>query len=173
MLRFRRTWVAVLAVALAVVIQLAPAAVAVAEEVRVPAGLTVVLAFEDAVSPETAQVGQRVFLRVQEDVVVDDAVVISNGALATGEVSQSVKKGAVGKAAAIGVIVRTVEAVDGTSIPISGTKMIEGESKQSEALIVTILCCILGLLMNGGDAEIAAGSTMDAMVDMGVDVNLE
>ena len=96
---------------------------------------------------------------------VDGNVVIEGGARATAEITLSQKKGAVGKPAVIGVMVRSVEAVDGTMIPISGIKQVTGENKQSEALIVTILCCILGLMIQGGEAEIAAGTNMEATID--------
>jgi len=153
-------------VLVSVVIHLfAPVALAAGETVNIPGGTRLVLAFENAVEPESAQIGQKVYLRVVNGVNVDGNVVIEGGARATAEITLSQKKGAIGKPAVIGVMVRSVEAVDGTMIPISGIKHVEGENKQSEALIVTILCCILGLMIQGGEAEIAAGSNMEATID--------
>ena len=143
----------------------APAALAIGETVKIPGGTRLVLAFENAVHPESAQIGQKVYLRVVNGVNVDGKIVILGAARATGEITHSQKKGAIGKPAVIGVMVRSVEAVDGTMIPISGVTHIEGENKQSEALIVTILCCILGLMIQGGEAEIAAGTNMYATID--------
>ena len=89
-----------------------------------------------------------------------------------GEVTHSQKKGAIGKPAVIGVMVRSVEAVDGTVVPISGVKYIEGENKLTEALVITILCCILGLVIQGGEAEIPAGANMQATIDATTTIEL-
>ena len=141
-------------------------------KVEVPLGTPIELAFESTIHPSTATIGQKVYLLVTRDVEVDDHIVIKEGARAIGEVTQSTIKGNVGKPAVIGITLRNVEAVDGTQIPISGTKVIQGEDKQSNALIITILCCVLGLLMKGGDAEITQGTLIDATVANNVDVEL-
>jgi len=142
-----------------------PAALAASEMVKIPGGTVLVLAFENALHPESAQVGEKVYLRVVTAVTVDGRTVIEGGARATAEVTHSQMKGAIGKPAVIGVMARAVEAVDGTMIPISGVKHVEGENKQSEALIITILCCILGLIIQGGEAELAAGTNMEVTID--------
>lgn len=163
---FRSRSIALVLSVLAAIHAVAPAAVAAAEAISIPAGTPVMLAFDEAVRPETAQVGQKVLLRTTSSVMIDGKIVISEGAIANAEVTSAQKRGAVGKPAIIGVMLRTVEAVDGTLVPISGTKVIEGENKQTEALVITILCCILGLLTQGGEAEITAGSALDGRVDI-------
>lgn len=130
--------------------------------VNVPIGTAVVCAFEDAVSPTATTAGQSVILVVVDDVVVDGRTVISAGAPVRGEVVLSETKGSIGKPAKVHVAVRTVDAVDGTSIALSGTKVAEGQDKQTSSLVITILCCVLGLLQKGGDAEIPAGATLTA-----------
>ncbi len=150
---------------------LAPS-LAVAGTVVVPVGTQITLSFTEVISPEVYQIGQSVSLVVENDVVIDGDIVFAAGAEAAGEVSTSQKKGGIGKPAKIGVTAITVEAVDGTMVAVSGTTYIEGEDKQSTTLIITILCCILGLLMKGGDAEIPAGATLDASVDMEVSITV-
>jgi hypothetical protein len=135
-------------------------AIVTATGVQIPNGRTVDLAFRDTLSPETTTVGETVLLTVVEDVVIDGHTVIAKGALAKGEVVRAEKQGSVGKAAALQVELRSVEAVDGTVVPVHGTKSVVGEEKQGTSLAVTILCCILGLLMKGGQAEIPAGTTV-------------
>jgi len=141
--------------------------------IKVPMGTPIEFAFEATIHPLTASIGQKIYLLATSDVVVDNHVVVKEGARAVGEVTQSTVKGNVGKPAVIGVILRNVEAVDGTKIPITGTKVIQGEDKQSNALIITILCCVFGLLIKGGDAEITQGSLIDATVANNVEINIE
>ena len=141
-------------------------------EVEIPVGTTVLLAFQSAVHPMTANVGEKVFLTVVNDIEVDGYVVIKAGAHAIGEISQSVKKGSIGKPATIGVLLRSVEAVNGKNISLSGSKVLSGEDKQSDALLITILCCVLGLMMKGGDVEMAQGTTVEGTVLVSTKVQL-
>lgn len=133
-----------------------------AASVTVPVGTIVEVAFSDPVDPATVSPGQSVRLSVTNAVKVGDVVVIDAGAAALGEVTVAEKNGAIGKPAKIGVTLRHVTAVDGTNIPITGMKQSEGASEQTTALVVTILCCVLGLLMKGGKTTIPQGATVQA-----------
>ena len=136
--------------------------VAMAATVDVPVGTVVTVVFGAAVDPAMTAPGQTVMLSVADPVIVNGVTVIEAGAPAVGEVTVAEKRGAVGKPARIGVALRHVTAVDGKNIPLAGQKQVEGKNEQASALIVTILCCVLGLLMRGGTATIPAGSQMQA-----------
>ena len=140
---------------------------------KVPGGTSVVCEFVSSIDPATVAPGQLVHLRVVNDVIVGGVTVIKAGAAAQGEVTIAEKQGAIGKPAKVGVIVRTIEAVDGTRIPVTGMSSREGESKQTEALVVTILCCILGLIMKGGATEIAAGTSLTVQTLGPAEVSVE
>jgi hypothetical protein len=99
-------------------------------------------------------------LNVVNDLRIGGVVVIAQGATAQAEVVTSKRRGSIGKPAHIGVVLRSVQAVDGTTIALTGQKQVLGEDKQTSSLVITLLCCILGLLQKGGPAEIAAGSTV-------------
>jgi len=137
---------------------------AVAASVQIPYGTQIPLRVVEDITPETAIVGQKIILKVDRDIEVNGEVVVRAGQDAIGEVTSSTKKGAVGKAAEIGIMIRHVAAVDGTLVPLTGTKLVKGESKQTQSLIITLLCCILALVMQGEDAQIIAGTSVDAMV---------
>lgn len=138
--------------------------VALAAPVEIPNGMPVELSFLTTLSPESAVVGETVILHVTTDVTVQGAVVIAQGATAQAEIVTSEKQGSIGKPAEIQVILRSVQAVDGTSIPLTGQKAVAGENKQTSALVIALLCCILGLLQKGGEASVPAGSTVRGMV---------
>lgn len=168
----KRTFLKVVAVAVVVsmcpylgIVEAVKAAV-----VSVPPGTRVLLRLEETVSPETKSVGDQVTLSVVSDVVVNGKVVIAAGAPAVGEVTVSSKKGAVGKPAEIGFQVTSVMAVDGKSVPLRATRKAEGKSKMTEAIVVTILCCVLGLLMKGGEASFEKGLTIEAETSFPVSV---
>ena len=140
--------------------------------VTIPVGTRVMLNVEGTISPETHTEGQSVLFACSQDVVVDGKVVIKAGASGIGEVSASTPKGSVGKAASISIRVHSVTAADGSTVPLRGTKTVKGESKQTESLGITVLCCIAGLLMKGEDAAIIEGSTIDGTVLSSVDVDV-
>ena len=98
-------------------------------------------------------------------------MVIASGAPVVAEVTRSQKKGAVGKPAIIGVTLYSVTAVDGSTVPLMGQKLVEGENKQTESLVITILCCVLGLLQQGGPASIPEGTQLEASVAGNVKVS--
>jgi hypothetical protein len=128
--------------------------------------------FDSEVTPAQNTVGQSVTMKVANDVKVNGKVVIAAGAPASGEVVSASKAGAVGKEAQITVTAKNATAVDGTFVPLSGTKAVVGASHQTSSIVITILCCILGLLQKGGKAVIPAGSTLRTTVAAPVEVQV-
>lgn len=144
--------------ALMVVVISLPSVVLATETVSLVAATPVICEFVETLDASLATAGQNISMRVVYDVVADGAVVIKAGAPAFAQVTNSHPSGAIGKPAAITLAINNVMAVDGTRIPVTGMKSAEGENKQTDALVVTILCCILGLIMKGGDTQIEAGT---------------
>lgn len=147
-------------------------AIAQAVSVSVPVGTLVELVFDQEITPATASMGQRVNLRVANAVVINGKTVVAAGAMAVGEVTQSIRPGAVGKEGQIGVVAKTVPAVDGTTIPLDGSKVVVGENHATSSIVVTLLCCILGLLQQGGNAVITSGTSLRATVAAPVNVTV-
>ncbi len=166
-----RTWSIATLVAFVFPTTLIPS-LALATPITVPVGTLVTVVFNVEVNPATATVGQTVSLSALNPVVIDGITVVQAGAPALAEVTASEENGAVGKPAKIGVALRHVTAVDGTNIPLTGQKVIEGENKQATSLVVTILCCVLGLLMKGGPATIPSGSQVVATTVAAATVNV-
>lgn len=142
-----------------------PACLAAKESVIIPAGTPVLVAFEESVRPVSAQLNQQILLHVTSVVRINGEVVIAEGATAIGQVMNMQKKGFIGRPAVMAIAVRSVEAVDGTTVVVTGGKYIEGEDHMTMSLAITIVCCLLGVLIRGGDAEIPAGSVMKVTVD--------
>lgn len=135
-----------------------------AADIDIPVGTIVLLSVAQTIEPSAVTVGQKIHLNAVNDITIDGIVVIKAGAIASGEITQAVKAGNIGKPATIAITLRSVEAVDGTNVPIQGMKSVVGEDKQTSSLVITIICCVLGLLMKGGEAEITQGSTVEASV---------
>lgn len=136
--------------------------VALAETISLPAGTPVRLRVDTPIIPEGHNVGDRIGLTVSSDVVIDGNVVIAAGAEARAEIVQAKNRGMIGIPAKIGLSVRSVEAVDGTTIPLYATKVVEGKDKMVMSIGLSLICCILFALMKGGDATIPAGTEIIA-----------
>jgi len=143
----------------------------IAATVKVPAGTVVRVRTNSTLSPESLNAGDNVYFTVVSDVSVDGNVVVKAGAQAVGEVSTSQKKGALGKPAKIGVKVKSVQAVDESTIFLSGNKQVEGEDKQTSTIIITLVLCLLAALIQGGDADIPVGTEIDCTVAGTAEVN--
>lgn len=90
-----------------------------------------------------------------------------------GQVMSVEPNGLFGKAGEVSVQVKSVNAVDGTKVMLSGSNISDtGKSKLGAAIILTI-CCLFGFLIHGGDGEIPAGTHFDAMVASNVDLAVE
>ncbi|MHA2260724.1 MAG: hypothetical protein ACXACO_22380 [Promethearchaeota archaeon] len=119
-----------------------------------------------------ANVGDPVDLSVARDVDINGKVVIRQGTRATGEVVSVEKKGYVGKPGKIAIAVRSVTAVDGTEVRLRDTVTQEGKSKETTALLLGLIVCILLLLIKGESSIIPAGTEIKAYVDFPVDIKI-
>jgi len=131
-------------------------------QVKLTSGTNVRVEVVNTISSEGASVGQQVRLRVANDVKVDGEVVIKAGAPAWGKVVNAEGNGMLGKPGKIGITLTNVKTVDGQKVPISAKKVVKGESKQTIAIVVTLVLCLLGIFIKGKDATLQSGSYIDA-----------
>jgi len=139
----------------------------------IPAGTPVTVKIDQEVSSKEFPAGSKVKASVASDVVIDNVVVIRAGAPAEVTVISSRKAGAVGQAGAITLQVNSIQAVDGTKITITSASLAKtGKGALTTALVVAILCCILGLLIKGKDGVVASGTTITGYTVSSVEVSI-
>lgn len=142
-----------------------------------PAGNVVVLKAGTMVNLELVNevtskmaAGQTVDFRVMTDVKADGVVVIPAGSIAKGQVISASKNKLLGTPGEVTVQVKSVNAIDGTRIVLSGSSFTaEGDSKLVTSLVLTFLCGF-GFLMKGGAGVITPGTTFDATVASNTDI---
>ncbi|MBN1272321.1 MAG: hypothetical protein JXB26_08625 [Candidatus Aminicenantes bacterium] len=136
-------------------------------------GTPVALSLTQSIDSDMVTMGENVEFVVSRDVEVDGRVVIQAGTRATGTVASVEQRGMLGKPGAIMVTLKSTTAVDGTQVPLRGTISREGKNKQTTALLIGILLCILGLfLIKGGSAMVPSGTEVKAYVDYSVQINI-
>ena len=129
---------------------------------EIPAGTAIRVKFPQTYMGKNLASGETLHLINDEAVLIDGREVIAAGAIVIAEVMSVKKPGAVGKAGELVIAFRFVQGVDGSRIPISGTESQEGKDNTVMSLVCTLLSCILGLIMKGGDAMIPMGTTVTA-----------
>lgn len=142
-------------------------------EVKIPAGTSVLLKTNTILTPSQFNPGDTVALSVVNDVVVDGKVVISAGASAKGEITSSKDRNYIGIAGEMGFSIRSVQAVDGSTVMLSGAKTISGKDKMVLSIGLSLVCCILFGLMKGGDATIPSGTQIESMVAASTVITVE
>ncbi len=144
------------------------------EKVILRAGTPVMLETTTLISSNAVAPGQEISLRVKYDVKVGDKVVIRAGAPATAQVIRVQKAKALGKPGYIEIEAKSVTAVDGTRVPLTGGRVyVEGDDRQTLSIVLGIFVCVLLLLLKGKEAEIPPGYTIQAQVasDTPIEVN--
>ena len=134
------------------------------QQVQVPVGTAVTVKTTTTLTPEQYNIGDTVELSVVSDVIVEVKVVVKAGAVAKGEIIAAKTRNLIGIPAKIGVSLRSVQAVDGTTVLLSGSKVIEGKDNMVASIGLALVCCILFALMKGGEASIPEGTQIDGTV---------
>ncbi len=136
------------------------------------AGTNVPLELVSTLSSNSVKSGQMVDFRVLEDIKVNGKTVISAGSIAKGQVTRAKKNGLLGFEGELTIDIKSVRAVDGTTIYLSGNNLFDEGSNRLALSIVVTLFCLLGFLIKGGKAEIPAGSQIQGIVTSNAEINL-
>lgn len=143
-----------------------------AEEVTLKANTFVPVILQESISSESLSLGQDVFFTVAGDIDVSGKTVIPAGTTVIASVSDVEETGAIGAAGKIVITFLSTEAVDGTSISLRGTKVIEGKDKTTSSVVVGVVLCPLALLQKGEEASVGQGTQARAMVAQNTTLNL-
>lgn len=134
-------------------------------DVILTAGTNIPLETTSLLRSDQISVGQTIDFRVKYDVKVGDKTVISAGSIAKGQVMRAQKAKGLGKEGFLEVQIKSVRAVDGQEVFLSGGNVYqEGDDKQTLSILLGIFVCILFLTMKGKNAEVPPGYQISAGV---------
>jgi hypothetical protein len=138
----------------------------------IKAGTVVPLELMNTLTSKNAKSGQIVDFRVVGDIKVDGQTVISAGSVAQGQITRLKKSGLLGSEGELDISIKSVKAVDGTIVYLSGGQLSdEGSNKVALSIVLTILC-LFGFLIKGGKAEIPAGSSVQGVVSAQAEITV-
>lgn len=144
------------------------------EKTLLRSGTLISLESSEEINSANAIAGQSIDFLVRNDISVNDKVVIRKGTIAKGLVQRVEKAKGIGKEGFVEIEIRSLPAVDGTEVFLTGAKIYEeGEDKQTLSIVLGVLVCLLFLIMKGKDGIIPKGYSIDARVgnDVMVEVN--
>jgi hypothetical protein len=133
-------------------------------KVVLPQGTAVRLVFASPLTSKTAEVGDKIALTLDQDVVLDGVVAAPKGSPATGRVVQVDRPGFGGMPGQVTFHVDALN-VHGTVIRLRRTAAFEGQAKPPSATVLIPVIGTLGLFKHGTDAVIPRGTPVDATVD--------
>jgi len=136
------------------------------KQVTLAEGTPVLLATtEKMVSGRVAE-GSTVRYKILRDIVDSDGnIVIPYGGFAQGRVTRSRRRGMFGKAGQLEFTVDSVDAVDGTRVPLRAQQEAAGKGNKNEVIVSTLLLSVLAVFVHGRDVEIPEGTEITAYVD--------
>lgn len=134
------------------------------KEVTLKAGMPIVLSSVSNANSNNLTTGSTIDFRVVSDVKVGENVVIPAGSIAKGQVTHVSKSTALGKGGALTISVNSINAIDGTLIPISGATLTQSGENRTGLAVICGLCTLFGFLIQGEAAEIPAGAQVQAVV---------
>ena len=134
---------------------------AIADTVKITSGTPIKLLLFHTINGKTAHIGKRVTFRLMNDVKVSRSIVISAGTKAFGEVTNIDRPGFFGKPGSLSINVKSIQAVDGSEIQLSGALEATGKSNATLSIILTIFF-LVGFFIPGGYASLHKGTMIKA-----------
>jgi len=133
--------------------------------VVIPAGTPLTVAIDEDLSSASVNQGQRVAFHLPSDYSEFGHVLIAQGTPVRGTVAHVARRSAGGKPGTVTVQVTSVQAVDGTRIPLRGTKKAVGKNRQAQAATLGLLTLGVGATKKGLSAVIPTGTEFTVFTD--------
>lgn len=142
--------------------------------IRLSAGTMIALETISVIQSDLIFPGQIVDFRVKYDVKVNDKVVIMGGSLAKGQVLRVTKAKGIGQAGFLEIQLKSVTAVDGQEIFLTGGNIYnEGDDKMVLSIVLGVAVCLLFLLLKGKNAVLPAGYQVSTSVAVTTDIKVQ
>jgi hypothetical protein len=126
----------------------------------IPAGTPLKVTLERDISSASVNVGDTVTFRMTADYSEYNHVLIAEGTRVRGIVAQVDRRSAGGDPGNVTLKVKSVRAVDGHRIPLTGSKSVKGKDRRSQATVLGILTLGIGGTKKGLSAVMPTGTVV-------------
>lgn len=138
----------------------------------IPADTILHVELMEEISSKNIKKGAPVPLKLQENLIVNDVIVVPAGAEVEGVVTQAKKNGMFGRSGKLEFSINSVKAINGVRIPLEYLTKKEAGSDGGAVAVATAVSLIGGLFMKGKNVSFPAGSVFDARVTSDTDLNV-
>ena len=138
--------------------------------IPVPEGTEFYVVTAEALSSKDASAGQRVAMKVDENVLVNGALVIAKGTPVRATVNEAKASGMFGKAGKLTLRIESTTAVDGQKVPLTGSPRAAGKSRAGTMAAVSVLVSPVGVFLKGKNATYPEGTRLTVYTDEAVSV---
>ena len=132
--------------------------------VIIPESTAVKLRLLHSLNSKTAIVDDPLNFVLAEDIAINGKLVARAGASAVGRLRQAKPARVLGRGGQLGVEIQYLK-VGRTRVPLRGSQLRSGASKESETAALAVLFGVGGLVKHGSEIEIKKGTLFTAYVD--------
>lgn len=138
----------------------------------IPEGTKLQIELTKELSSKKAKVGDLVPLRVVENLIINDVIVIPAGAKVRGVVTKSRKAGGLGRGGKLEFQIVSVNTINGVKVPLQYTKYQHGAGDGGAVAIFAVVSIVGGVFMKGKNVIYNEGLRFEAEVTADVDLNV-
>ena len=138
----------------------------------IPKGTTLQIELTKELSSKKAKVGDLVPLKIVQNLIINDVVVIPAGAEVKGVVTKARKAGGLGRGGKLEFTIVSVDTINGVKVPLQYTKGEHGAGDGGAVAVVVFVSIVGGIFMKGKNVVYNEGLRFDAEVAANVDLNV-
>lgn len=138
----------------------------------IPEGTKLQIELTREISSKKSKVGDLVPLRVVENLIINDVIVIPAGAKVRGVVTKARKAGGLGRGGKLEFQIVSVQTINGVKVPLQYTKYQHGAGDGGAVAVFAVVSIIGGAFMKGKNVVFNEGMRFEAEVTADVDLNV-
>lgn len=137
----------------------------------IPKGTKIQIELTSELSSKKAKVGDAVPLKVVDNLIINDTIVIPAGTEVTGVVTKARKAGGLGRGGKLEFSITDVKTINNIKIPLNFTKGEHGAGDAGGAAVFAAVSIVGGLFMKGKNVIYNPGMKFDAEVTTDTDLD--
>ena len=141
-----------------------------AGQAYIPEGTELAVEVVDELSSKKNKTGEAVKLRLVDNIIINNVVVVPAGASVDGHITKSKGSGLFGRAGTLEFSVDSVRAVNNVSIPLQYVGHIQAGSDGGAVAVAAAVSLVGGLFMKGANVKVPAGTKVMAKVKTDTDL---
>jgi hypothetical protein len=139
--------------------------------VYIPKGTKFKVELVDAANSKSNKTGQVLDIRMVDNLIVNNVVVIPKGTVGTAYVYEGQKAGGFGRKGVLKIAGKEISTINGVSVPLRKGIVGMGDSDGGAVAVAAVVSLVGGLFMKGSNIDYPAGTDFEVEVKNNVDLN--